>query len=244
MLACAASAHAVQFRLLGWDSQDLNLQFDAQRKGVETYVSTDTFSPVYEFKGAGPIIFYKRVEHEGEARRQIACTVVIPPGMEQGLLLLIPGDDSKVVDCKVLPDSQGFVSANAPLVYDYVWFDDSLAARPPGTIEFRNLSRVPIAFQIEQHRHTLVPQAKAQVPLIPGAKRMTFRAAAQVNGAWKVFTSNPLSTRGPERMIVLLRDATGIGHTPGEEPRITMVRLYDWPAPPKQAAASLVSSLR
>ncbi|HSI08208.1 MAG: hypothetical protein ACAH89_03600 [Rariglobus sp.] len=244
LLACALPAHAVQFRLLGWAAQDLNLQFDANRKANETYISTDTFSPVYEFKGEGPIIFYKRVEHEGVVRKQIACTVVIPPGMEQGLLLLIPGDDSLAVDRKVLPDSQGFVSETAPLIYDYVWFDDSLAARPAGTIEFRNLSRVPIAFQIEQHQLVLAPQGKTQVPLTPGAKRMAFRAAAQIDGKWKVFTSNPLPTRGPERMIVLLRDtvAAGNGTSSGHAPGITMIPLYDWPAPPKSAAADLVSA--
>ncbi|HEY9250694.1 MAG TPA: hypothetical protein VIO38_16255 [Rariglobus sp.] len=46
------------------------------------------------------------------------------------LLLLIPGDDTQAVDRKVLPESQGFVSADAPLIYDYVWFDDSLEGRP------------------------------------------------------------------------------------------------------------------
>lgn len=244
LLACVLPAHAVQFRLLGWAAQDLNLQFDANLKANETYVSTDTFSPVYEFKGDGPLTFYKRVEHEGVVRKQVACTVVIPPGMEQGLLLLIPGDDTKAADRKVLPDSQGFVSANAPLIYDYVWFDDSLAARPAGTIEFRNLSRVPIAFQIEQQQLVLAPQAKTQVPLLPGAKRMAFRAAAQIDGKWKVFTRNPLPTRGPERMIVLLRDnvAAGNGGASGNDPLITMIPLYDWPAPPKSSAPELVSA--
>ncbi|HEY9247727.1 MAG TPA: hypothetical protein VIO38_01270, partial [Rariglobus sp.] len=211
LLACALPLHAVQFRLLGWASQDLNLRFDANHMPVETYVSTDTFSPVYEFKGEGPLVLYKRVEHEGEPRKQTACTVALPPGMERGLLLLLPGDDSKAADRKVLPDSQGFVSPGAPLIYDYVWFDDSLQARPAGTIEFHNLSRRPIAFQIEQARHVLAPQAKIQVPLLPGAKRMAFRAAAQIDGTWRVFTKAPLPTRGPERMIVLLRDGPSAG---------------------------------
>lgn len=243
LLAGLTPAHAVQFRLLGWASQDMNLQFDTGRKTTETYVSTDTFSPVYEFKGDGPIVLYKRVEHEGSIRKQTACTIPIPQGMERGLLLLIPGDDTKAVDRKVLPDSQGFVSASAPLIYDYVWFDDSLEARPAGTIEFRNLSRVPIALQIEQYQLMLVPQAKTQVPLIPGAKRMDFRAAAQIDGKWKVFARNPLPTRGPERMIVILRDSLSAasGSASDHEPHITMIPLYDWPAPPKPATPGLVS---
>jgi hypothetical protein len=234
LLTQLTPAHAVQFRLLGWDSQDLNLQFDTNHKANETYVSTDTLSPVYELKGDGPIVLYKRVAHEDGTRKQTACTITIPKGMKSGLLLLIPGDDTKAVDRKVLPDSQGFVSAGAPLIYDYIWMDDSLEARPAGTILFLNLSHLNIAFQIEQQQLTLAPQGKVQVPLIPGAKRMAFRAAANVNNQWRVFTSNPLSTRGPERMIVIMRDrASGKNEAgAGDLPAITMIPLYDWPAPP------------
>lgn len=238
--------HAVQFRVLGWAAHDANLQFDTGRSSTEVFVFTDTFSPSYDFKGDGPISLYKRVEHEGKVRKQVACAVVIPPKLEQGLLLLIPGDDSKVADRKVLPNSFGDLSENAPLVYDYVWFDDSLTARPAGMIEFRNLSHVPISFQIEQQQRTLAPNAAAQIPMTPGARRMTFRAAAQVNSQWRVFSSNPLPTGGAERMIVILRDGPPAkdADTPGDRPNITMISLYDWPAPAKPATPALASSRR
>jgi len=167
--------------------------------------------------------------------------------MKKGLLLLIPGDDTKAVDRKVLPDESGFVSLGAPLIYDYIWFDDSPEARPSGTIEFRNLSRSPIALQIDQSQLMLAPQAKAQVPLTPGAKRMPFRAAAQINGQWKIFRSNPLSTRSPDRMLVILRDAAGAHEEAGSdrEPNIAMISLFDWPAPsPAPAAGAMLSANR
>lgn len=230
LLACVAHAHAVQFRLLGWAAQDLNLRFDVRQKPTEVYVSTESLSPAYEFTEAGPLVFYKQVEHEGKIIKQVACSVAIPPGLEKGVLLLVPGDETKAVSRNVLPDAHGFVSERAPLVYDYVWIDDSPAARPPGTIEFRNFSRHPIAFQLEQHRHVLAPETKVQLPLTPGVKRMTFRGAAEVDGEWKVFAKNPLPTRGPERMMVILRDGPEIdAHARPDHANIRMISLFDWP---------------
>lgn len=242
LLACALPAQALEFRLLGWAAQDLNLRFDTRQKSTDVYVSTETLSPTYHFPDGGPLVFYKQVEHEGQVLKQIACTVVIPPGMEKGVLLLVPGDDSLATHHNVIPDRHGFVSDQAPLVYNYVWIDDSPEARPSGTIEFRNLSRLPIAFQLEQHRHVLAPQSKVQLPLVPGAKRMTFRGAVEMDGQWKVFAKNPLPTRGPDRMMIILRDGPAIDESANEgRPNIRMISLFDWPAPPPETTASLAS---
>ncbi len=243
LLALAAPVHAVQFRLLGWASADVNLQFDAGKKPTEASVYTDHFSPGYEFKSEGPIVLYKMVEVDGKRQKQIACTITPPARSEQGLIILIPADDSQVVSRKVVPNQFGFVSDKAPLVYNYIWLDDSPAARPSGTLEFRNLSRLPVALQIGQHQLSLAPQAKAQVPLAKDAKRMDFKAAAQVNGQWRLFASNPLSTRKPDRMMVILRD--GPASPAATEPNINMVALYDWPAPPpSDATAPTLASSR
>jgi hypothetical protein len=239
------SAHpvwAIQFRVLGWTSADENLQAKLTNKPAELTVLTDSLSPVYEFTGAGPLILYKRVEHEGKPTLQNACVVTIPQGMTKGLLILIPGDDTKAVSRNVLPNSYGFISSTAPLIYDYVWLDDSESARPQGMIEFRNMSSVPIALQIDAQQLMLAPKAKAQAPLLPGAKRMNFRAAAQIDSQWKIFRSNPLPTRGPSRMMVILKDGP-LARTPegSGEPNIQMISLFDWPAPaasePQKVAA-------
>lgn len=233
LLSSAPTLQAVQVRVLAWSSDDGDLQFDAARKPTRLKLFSDSFSRAIMFEDDGPIVLYKMVEHEGKPRKQIACSISVPAGMEQGLLILVPGDQSKAVSRKVLPDESGFVSSGAPVIYDYHWFDDSPKARPPGTLEFRNLSRLTIALQIEQSQIMLNPQAKAQVPLARGAKRMPLRAAAQIGGQWKLFRSNPLSTRNPERMLVILRDADTQDSADGE-PNVTMISLYDWapPVPP------------
>lgn len=243
LAALITPARAVQFRLFGWTSSDANLQFDANHQGIETQVHHDSLSPSYDFKSNGALVLYKRVEHEDKIVKQIACTVSIPEGAEQGLIILLPGDQSKAISRKVLPNKEGFVTTQAPLIYDYLWIDDSPKARPEGTIEFRNFSRLPVAFQVGDHRHSLDPQAKIQVPLVVGAKRMTFRAAAQFNGQWRVFATNPLPTRNPSRMMVIFRD--GPAPAPSGEARPQVIALYDWPAPPpvpETPAPSLVSA--
>lgn len=233
LLAVVSPAHAVQFRLLGWTAADVNLQFDSNPKAAEVTVYTDTLSPVYEYKGAGPLVLYKMVEHEGSLKKQPSCAVTIPADARQGLIILVPGDDTKAVSRKVRPNQFGFVSGDAPLIYDHLWIDDSLAARPSGTLELRNLSRFPLALQIERQQVQLAPKARAQIPLPKGAKRLAFKAAAQVNGAWKVFASNPLPTRNPDRMMVILRDgpAKPGDNSSADEPDIRMISLYDWPPP-------------
>lgn len=247
LIGCPTPAHAVQVRVLDLAAVDGDLQFDTGRKSTRLKLFPDSFSGTMEFKGDGPVILYKMVFHDDTTRKQVACTVTIPQGMEQGLLILVPGDESKAVDRKVVPDEAGFVSVGAPLIYNYIWYDDSLKARPPGMIEFRNLSRLPIALQIEQTRLVLAPQDQAQVPLTPGAKRMPLRAAAQINGQWKLFRSNPLSTRNPDRMLVILRDGSSSsrGISAEGEPDIMMISLFDWPPPPPSPdAGPMLSSNR
>lgn len=232
LLALASPAGAVQFRLLGWTAPDVNLQFDSGPKAVEISLYTENLSPVYEYTGAGPLVLYKQVAREGKTAKQTSCSVAIPAGARQGLIILFPGDETKAPSRDVRPNQFGLVSGDAPLIYDYLWIDDSPAARPPGTLEFRNFSSLPVALEIEKQQVQLAPRAKARVLLVKGAKRMAFKAAAQVNGVWKLFATNPLPTRNPERMLVILRDAPPAQRNPsGGEPAIQMLSLYDWPPP-------------
>lgn len=213
----------------------MNLQFQSGPTPTEVLVFPTNFSPVYEFKGEGPITLFKMVEHDGKPQRQTACMVTIPPEMKQGLVILVPGDDSKAIDRKVLPNSQGLVSAGAALIYDYVVIDDSPSAHPAGMIEFRNFSSLPIAINIAERQLMLAPHDKAQVPLTPGAKRMPFRAAAQLGGGqWRLLGSNPLPLSGADRLLVILRDGPPAASRPGEA-NITIIPLFDWPPPPKPA---------
>ncbi len=244
LLGIAPAAHALQFRLLGWSSDDIDLLF-GEKKPIELSVSVSGFSPVYEFKGDGPLVLYKEVLNDkGLPVRQTACTVTIPKGMEKGILILVPGDSSRAASRKVVARRhEGPATPDAPLIYDYILLDDSEAARPSGTIEFHNFSSLPIALKVETHQVVLAPKEKAQVPLQPGVKRLAFRAAAQLGGKWKVFLTNPLTTRGPDRMMVVLRDGPPSSQSDATgEPNIRMISLYDWPARPAPSTTQLLSS--
>lgn len=236
-LACADFAEAGPFRLLAWGAYDLNLQYQSGPKSSEVTAFPGSFSPVYEYREAAPLTFFKMVEHEGKPLRQTACVVTIAPEIQQALIILIPGDDTKALSRKVLPNSQGQVSKESSLIYDYVVIDDSPAAHPADTIVFRNFSRLPIAINIAQQQLTLAPRDKAQVPIISGAKRMSFRAAAQLeNGQWRLLSSNPLPISGARRLLVILRDGPA-NAARDNDPNVAIVPLFDWPsAAPAEAA--------
>lgn len=237
--------HALQFRTIGWAAPDTNLLFDIKGKPVEVAVAPNMFSPAYLFPGEGSLVLYKLVEHEGKVIRQTACTVTIPPGLKQGLLLLVPADESRVLSRKVRPDRFGVVANAAPLAYDYVWFDDSFEARPAGTIQFLNLSARRLALQVASRQIVLPPKASAFANLQAGSKRMNFQGAVQVDGQWSIFSRKPLSTRDPERMLVILREEPDSLGAAEQKPAIKLVTLFDWPArtsPAPGAPPELASS--
>ena len=113
-------------------------------------------------------------------------------------------------------------------------------ARPPGTIEFRNMQPLPVALHIGDQDLTLPPQGKIQTPISAGKKRMEFKAAALLDNQWRLFASSPLSVRGIDRMMVIFRDS---GDTPREgpgDPGIRILRFIDeaQPAAPNLDQAS------
>ena len=239
---CLTPAQAVQFRLLGWASQDVNLVFDKDSKPVELMVPQEQFSLPQTAKDTAPIVLYKMVEVDGNPRRQIACSIPIPEGMEQGIIVLLPGDESQALSKKVLPNSAGFRTENAPVIYNYVWLDDSLKSRPSRSIELRNLSSLPVAVQLDTHQLTLAPQAKAIVPITPGTARMPLQAATRMDGKWKLFASRPLRTATIDRVMVFFRDTPAADQANGAAPAVSMLPIYDWPQPPADTKASVVAS--
>lgn len=239
---CVTPAHAVQFRLLGWASQDVNLMLDTDSKPVELMVPQEQFSQLQTAKDTAPIVLYKMVEVDGKPRRQVACSIPVPEGMERGIIVLLPGDESQAVSKKVLPNSAGFRTESAPVVYNYVWLDDSPKSRPSKTIELRNLSSLPVAVQLDTHQLTLAPQAKALIPITPGAARMPLHAATRMDGKWKLFASRPLRTATIDRVMVFFRDTPASDQSNGAAPAVTMLPIYDWPQPTSDAKSSVVAS--
>lgn len=226
-LCCASDAAAIQFRMLAWGPHDSNLMFDERGAGVETAISPSAFSDTYEFTGQGPLVLYKRVQNEGEIVHQTACAATIPADMKKGLLLLVPGDESKAPLRKVLPDRYGTVSPGAPLAYEFFWLDDSAEARPEGTIQFINLTPRQMALRVAGKEHLLGSTKKLTLPLTPGSKRMDFQGAVQVDGEWRIFSRKPIPTRDPKRLLVILR-AVAADPASDDQPSIRVVPLFDW----------------
>lgn len=243
-LTQAGKTFAVDFRLIAWETPDNNLEYTTLKAAVPIRVSTDEFTNYITAKGDEPFVLFKRVEHEGKVVNQTACTITFPPELKQGVVLLLPGDQSRAISRKVLPSKLGFGTPAAPLIYNYVWLDDSLDAHPSGTIMFRNFSSLPIAIQIAGRQLTIAPKDSSIVPLAKGVRRMPFQAAAQVGGQWRMFASNPLSTDGPDRMLIILRDGPDIPSTAGSknEPNIRIVSLFDWARTPPVAIANAATT--
>lgn len=237
MFLATAPAGAVQFRVLGWDADDYSLRFDQGHSTTGVQVETDRLSPVYDAPGAQAVSLYRTIETEsGEPGRQIACRIVVPPELKRGIVVLIPS--TPVSSWITLPaGGQGATAMRVPLTYEYLWLDDSAEARPVGTIEFRNMQRHPVALRIGGGEVRLPPQGKAQIPLVPEAKRQKFRAAALIEGNWRMFASTSLPTRGAGRLMVIFRETSDPSRAGPDDPGIRMVRLYEPPppAPPPEA---------
>ncbi|HEY9248164.1 MAG TPA: hypothetical protein VIO38_03495 [Rariglobus sp.] len=237
LLICATLVHAVEFRVLGWSTDDNSLRFDQGRSTTDVQVETDRLSSVYVAPGAESVTLYRPIKTaDGKPGQQIACELVVPPGLKQGIVLLIPA----VPVSSWIKPSQAIAPDAAhmrvPPTYHYHWLDDSIEARPPGTIEFRNLQALPVAVRIGDREIEVPPHGKAQIPLVPGARRIGFRAATLIDGKWRVFASSPLPTRGPDRILVIFREVEGSQRTGPADTGIRIVRLYE--AAPAPAPAS------
>ena len=228
LLLVLAPARAVEFRVLGWSTDDNSLCFDRGRSTINVQVETDRLSPIYDVPDGEPVSLYRPIKTEdGKPGQQVACEIVVPPGLKQGIVILIPAvpASSWIKPPQVAAPDAAHV--RVPPTYLYHWLDDSIDARPPGTIEFRNLQRLPVAVRIGDRDLEIPSLGKAQTPLIPGAKRLGFRAATFINGKWRVFASSPLPTRGPDRILVIFRDVDEAQRTGPGDTGIRMIRLYE-----------------
>lgn len=236
LLLLVSPARAVEFRVLGWAADDYSLRFDQGRSTTDLQVETDRLSPVYAAPGAESVTLYRPVKTaDGEPGRQTACAIAVPPELKRGIVILIPAVpvSSWIKPPQADPDA---AHMRVPPTYHYHWLDDSIEARPPGTIEFRNLQALPVAVRIGDREIEVPPHGKARIPLVPGARRIGFRAATLIDGKWRVFASSPLPTRGPDRILVIFREVEGSQRTDPADTGIRVVRLYE--AAPAPAPAS------
>ncbi|MDR1281307.1 MAG: hypothetical protein LBK99_10865 [Opitutaceae bacterium] len=228
LACCSTPARATQFRLLAWGTNDYSLHFDQKDNlTIDVQVQTNRLSPVYETPGGQSLTLYRIVnDDKGMPVRQIACPVTVPAGLRHGILILIPAAPAS----SWIRLGQGGQALRVPRTYEYRWLDDSPEVRPPGTIEFRNMQGLPVAVRAGDREMLVPPQGKEQVPIVPGAKRIGFKAAAFYDGGWHLFASSPLPTRGVGRLMVIFREAAEAPATGASGPGIRIVQLHEPPS--------------
>lgn len=216
-LGFLAQAKAIELRFISWEGEDSALKYTNKGKTVTIHAAESSFSPVYKFEGAGPLVLFKEVEVEGKIVRQTAATLQVPAGLTHAIVVVAATDA-------------------AMTTYAGMWIDDAPDARPAGTIRLVNFSTHSVSFKIDTSEFTIAPAGTQQVPVKTNVRRILMQAATQVNGQWKVVANNPLPVRSSLRLLLLMRDGRP---QEGSEPNIVdLLSFYDLPPPlPDKAAA-------
>lgn len=223
MLAGITGMPAVEFRILNWGSGwDDSLRYRSGQSVEPVVANEGTLSRPYHLE-TGPLVLFRELKKGDEIVRETVAAIPLPADLAQGILVLVPKDEQRTG-------------------YDGFWMDDSVAARPPGMIEFRNFSRIPVALKVAGREIMLPARAKASVPFPPGARRIPFQAAAQVDGEWEFLGASPLPVRTGYRVLVMMRDGRA---SAGRDTRaIDMLSFYDPPPPLDPEAAPPLASVR
>ncbi|HSI09333.1 MAG: hypothetical protein ACAH89_00875 [Rariglobus sp.] len=215
--ALLTPARAIELRFINWEGEDAALKYTNKGKIVTIHAAESSFSPVYKFEGAGPLVLFKEVELEGKIVRQTAATLPVPAGLTHAIVVLAATDA-------------------ALTTYAGMWIDDAPDARPAGTIRLVNFSTHAVSFKIDTSEFTIAPASTHQVPVKTNVRRILMQAATQVDGQWKIVANNPLPVRSGLRLLLLMRDGRP---QEGSEPNIVdLLSFYDQPPPlPDKAAA-------
>jgi len=209
-------ARAIELRFINWEGEDGALKYTNKGKTVTIHAAESTFSPVYNFEGAGPLVLFKEVVIEGKTVRQTAATLPVPAGMTHAIVVVAATDATLTT-------------------YAGMWIDDSPVTRPAGTIRLVNFSTHSVSFKIDTSEFTVAPAGTNQVSVKTNVRRILMQAATQVDGQWKVVANNPLPVRSSLRLLLLMRDGRP---QEGSQPNIVdLLSFYDQPpALPEKAA--------
>ncbi|CAM3021315.1 hypothetical protein [Rariglobus hedericola] len=206
--ALLTPARALDLRFINWDGEDGGLKYTNKGKTVTIHAAESSFSPVYKFEGAGPLVLFKEVMIEGKIVRQTAATLAVPAGLTHAIVVVAATDAELTT-------------------YAGMWIDDSPVTRPAGTIRLVNFSSHSVAFKIDTSEFTIAPTSTEQVPVKTNVRRILMQAATQVEGKWKVVANNPLPVRSGLRLLLLMRDGRPME---GSEPNVVdLLSFYDQP---------------
>ena len=215
---CVLPLHALEFRLVSWEGDISDLNYSDGNTPVPVSASEGALSTPYHFEGPGPLILYKEVPAEGKIVRQPMATLTIPPNFTAAIILLAYADPSRTT-------------------FTGTWIDDSLEARPPQTVTYRNFSSYPVAIKLGAGDYAIAPQGSLTQLTDSAVERVLFKAAAQTKSGWKAIASTVQPVRPGMRTLVILRDGRPSPGT-GIKALVDMLRFNDYPPPPASVIAS------
>lgn len=220
----ASALNAVELRFLNWDGTEDTLKYANKNKTVTIRADEGSFSPAYQFEGAGPLVLFKETVVDGKTVRETAATLTVPAGLTHAIIVLAATDEAKKV-------------------YAGVWIDDSPVTRPAGTIRTVNLSRRQVAFKMDTSEFALEPSGNHQITVNQNVRRIVTLTAANVDGRWETVSHNPMAVRSGLRLLVLLRD--GRPQEGAKTNVVDMLSFYDVPPPlPKETGTKVANSSR
>lgn len=211
----ATTAAALEFRLLSWDGEVIDLRYSDGTQSVPVVAYENLLSPVYLWTGPGPLVLFRETTIEGRTVRTPVATVSPPEGFTHAILLLVATDMTRTG-------------------YTGTWINDSLEARPLQTITYQNLSSYTVTIRLGEQEFTVPPKSASTQRTDNTVQRMVLKAAAQTETGWELIASTSHTARPGRRTLVVLRD--GRVQPNGHKDRIDFLIFNDRPpAPPSTA---------
>jgi hypothetical protein len=207
----------VTFTVMAWDvfdpDHDLELNYFSQGKSRTLQAVWRDRSQPLECDGAGPLVFSRTVERDGEKIEVPVTTAIIPAGATR--VLLVFGRNANPT------------TGESPVRVMVI--DDSHALFPGQSVRFLNYSRMTLGGSVGEQRFEILPGGDRVVPAaLPEPNRLLpFRLARRDDqGSWQKLRSTGLPMSDRLRVLVFLID------DPARPGRAEMVMLRDRVPPP------------
>ena len=208
LLLPAASALALEFRVLGWSGPIDDLWLRRGDTVLPVSARERALSPARMLPGSAPVELLRERIVDGRPVREVVATLNPPEGLRRAILVLASDAGRHA----------GF------------WIDDDEESHPAGTLRIQNLSAREVALQTGDAPFVLAAGA-VRGAAFGDAKRVSIRAAVrQADGGWARAAELSQPVRGHFRVLVLIREGRA---TPdlAAPPPIELLSFYDYVAP-------------
>lgn len=214
------NASALEFHLVSWDGEITDLNYAQGTKAVPVEACESLLSPPYQWTGTGPLVLFRKIQHEGKTVRMPVATLTPPAGLTNAILLLSATDSSHTA-------------------YSGLWIDNSLDARPLQSTTYYNLSHYLIGIRLGNEEYTVAPQSSRTQLTDTSVQRMLLKAAAKTASGWEIIASTSQTVRPGRRTLVFLRD--GRPQINGHIDRIDFLIFHDRPVIPSPEGTPVAS---